>query len=151
MRCPKCDRSDFKTAEPCSKCQFSGDSVLIAELAHIGWLLNEIDTWGIFGFRDTLKGRIQKKYILRKKELEIELGLRLPVFSENEARQAWPELYKLEALRRKLDEWLDAGYLKLSVMHSLPGQYRNRLDELINGYKVSTGPSIPGTMQTVWK
>ena len=46
MHCPKCQRSGYSPDQPCSNCEFSGDAALIEELAHINWVLDDLEILG---------------------------------------------------------------------------------------------------------
>ena len=88
MRCPNCNQLGYQFPKPCPNCQFSDVENLDEELTHIDWLLNEIDTWTMLSRK--AQAGIRRRYVERKRALEIELGLRLPPFSRAEARAAWP-------------------------------------------------------------
>ncbi|MBI1878107.1 MAG: hypothetical protein HYR94_07760, partial [Chloroflexi bacterium] len=131
MRCPNCDQPTYFPSQPCSNCQFNGDPTLIEELDHIDWVLAEIDTWSKLGVTSFNRGLIQQRYTARQRELEIVLGLRLPPFTPEEARDAWPEFFQHEALRQKMAEWLAASLIDPSTTQTLVDQTTHRIDELL--------------------
>src|SRR5689334_17462208 len=110
MRCHRCDQPFYVLNEPCPQCGFGGDPALIEELAHIKWVLNEIAGWS--GLSPHRRETLRQDYLTRQRDLEIKLGLRKPPFTDEQAAQAWPNLFQQEALLQKLNEWLEAGLLK---------------------------------------
>lgn len=130
MHCPKCQQSDYSPEKPCSKCQFSGETALIEELAHINWILIDLETWGKAELPTIAWLHFREQYETRKKNLEIELGLRLPPFTVAEAQVAWIKLYRYETLDQKISEWLKAGDLDPSTSRLLANQLRERIDGL---------------------
>jgi len=131
MHCPSCDRAQYSSTEPCPDCGVSGDPALIEELSHLDWVLDEIDTWAVQGLRDTVRERLWKRYADRQRELEVALGLRLPLFSEKEARQAWPQLFQLEALRSRVIRWLQKGLLTSDDAQRYLDRLTDQIDDLL--------------------
>ncbi|MBN1584503.1 MAG: hypothetical protein JXA89_27605, partial [Anaerolineae bacterium] len=130
MRCPSCDQASYDPSKPCPNCRFSGDPGLVEELAHIEWMLGEIDAWQAFEAHPVTQKRLKKRYAARQRELEIELGLRLPPFSDKEARRAWPEMDRYQFLRGKMAEWLESGLLNPTNSQPVVDQVVGRIDEL---------------------
>ena len=77
MRCPSCDQTGYDPAKSCPHCRFRGDPELVQALAHIDWVLGEIDAWRAYEAHPVTKERLRKRYTARQRQLEIELGLRL--------------------------------------------------------------------------
>jgi len=128
MRCPNCNRLGFQYPTPCPHCQFQDATKLAQELAHVEWLLDEIDTWGdILGRKS--RQLVQQKYTNQKRELEIALGLRLPLFTPEEAKWAWPQLIQFEVLLQKLSGWSAAGLLNPATGQVTITQARYQIEE----------------------
>jgi hypothetical protein len=146
MRCPNCDQPTYYPPQPCPTCQFDGDPTLIEELGRIGWVLNEINTWWqTLGVKPYDLKLIQQKYIARQQELEIVLLLRLPPFTPEEARNAWPELFRREALLQKITEWLAAGLIKPTATQKMVDQATHQVDDLFEQLEGHPRPNYPQT------
>ncbi|MBE7473847.1 MAG: hypothetical protein DPW09_08760 [Anaerolineae bacterium] len=146
MPCPNCAQPTYDPLQPCPVCQFSGDPALIQELDRIEWLLAEIDTWWAgLGVRPYDLKLIRQKYITRLRELEIALKLRLPPFTPEEARRAWPELFHREALLQKIGEWLAAGLIDPSITQPLVDQTTRQVDDLLEQLEDYPRPDYPQT------
>jgi hypothetical protein len=143
MRCPKCNQQFYDAYKPCSICQFSGDSALVEEWSHIGWLLNEQAIWQIIE-ADTWQ-RLRQNYTERQKKIEIKLGLRLPPFTREEARQAWTRLVQQETLLKKMERWLEMGLLKPAVSQALVDRSRQQVDEILERMEGHLRSSPPQT------
>lgn len=104
MRCPRCDQAGFNLDTHCSQCGFSGSAAQLEELAHIAYLLGEMESWT--GLEPTALGGVQDRYRRRRKELEVSLGLRPPLFSAEEAYELRRQLYFIEQLQAHVDDWL---------------------------------------------
>ena len=104
MRCPRCDQAGFDPDTHCSWCRFSGPAAQVEELAHIAYLLGEIESWT--GLEPTTLGGVQDRYRRRRKELEVSLGLRPPPPSAEEAHELRWQLYCLQQLQAHVDDWL---------------------------------------------
>lgn len=145
MRCPNCDDPTFEPGEPCPACQFNGDPAQIEELAHVEWILSEIDGWQKFEIGFQHRQTLRQEYIARQRELEISLGLRLPPFTEDEAREAWPELRQRETLLQKMAEWLEAGLTAPVPAQRVVEQARQQVDELLEQLEGHPRPTYPKT------
>ncbi|MEJ2557575.1 MAG: hypothetical protein P8186_15380, partial [Anaerolineae bacterium] len=143
MHCPRCGQPTYHLAEPCSQCQFTGDPALIEELAHVDWVLDEIDAWQILDVE--AQQTLQQEYITRQRELEIALGLRLPPFSQEEAGKAWPELIQREMLLQKMAGWLVAGLVDPAATQSVVDQANLQVDELSERLEDHPRPTYPQT------
>ncbi len=109
MRCPRCNREGLNPYGTCSHCQFSGTPGHIEELGHVAYLLSEIETWQEIeaAARDSLR----RRYLARREELEIDLGVRLPPLSAQEAQKLQWELVCLETLRHEVAGWQNRGWV----------------------------------------
>jgi hypothetical protein len=145
MRCPSCDQPNYLPSEPCPGCQFSGDPALIEELAHVDWILHEIDAWSTLGVREGPRQHIREKYLLRQRKLEIALELRLPPFTRSQAHQAWPELFRHQALTQWLDRSVDAGLLDRTASQAFRDRIRDHADELSERLEGHPRPDRPQT------
>ncbi|MBU1662336.1 MAG: hypothetical protein KKD28_12790 [Chloroflexi bacterium] len=145
MNCPKCNHSGYSPAEPCAHCQFSGDLVLIEELLHIEWVLSEIHTWGDFDVQAANRQHLLDKYTARRREIEVAVGLRLPAFTEEEARRAWPLLDRLAVLRGQMAQWRADGLLNSGNAQPIEDQLRGQTDELIERLEDRPRDEIPRT------
>ncbi|HXV99798.1 MAG TPA: hypothetical protein VEC93_15380, partial [Anaerolineae bacterium] len=146
MRCPNCDHPTYYPPQPCLTCQFNGDPALIEELDHIEWILHEINTWWqTLGVKPYDLKLIQQKYITRQRELEIALGLRLPPFTPEEARNAWPELFQREALLQKIAAWLAAGLINPATTQKMVDQATQQVNDLLEQLEDHPRPIYPQT------
>lgn len=59
---------------PCPDCGFSGPTDAVEELAHIRYLLAELEGWEVPG---TVREQLRARYVRRARELEVALGLAL--------------------------------------------------------------------------
>ena len=130
MHCPKCQRSGYSPDQPCSNCEFSGDAALIEELAHIHWVLDDLDTWGKTDLPAVAWLQFREKYETRRQNLEIDLELRFPALSAEEAQEAWIKLFRYETLDQLLAGWLAAGQLDPEISRFLVNQLHERIEDL---------------------
>ena len=131
MNCPKCNQPDYRPGTTCVQCHFNADPGKIEELGRIRWVLTEIDSWARAAIPADSQTRLRQEYQTRQRDLEIELGLRLPLYTNAEAQQAWPELARHEALLEKLGQWLQDGLLKPEVSAPIVAQYHAQTEEYI--------------------
>lgn len=80
-------------------------------LSRLEWLLSELDTWNSLGLGKEAAAGVREHYLARLYQLQTDLGLRWPRFTDAEAKAAWPELIQLETLFQRIDEWTKADYL----------------------------------------
>jgi len=109
MRCPNCDQAVDDFSYPCPACGLSGDPVQLEELARLKWLLAEISGWQFSVEAD--RQQLEARYLDRRGELEIALGLRLPPVAPAEAEPLWRELIHREILSQRLPAWSESGLL----------------------------------------
>jgi hypothetical protein len=133
MRCVSCDEPIYRLDEPCPHCQFKGDPALVEELTQVNWMLGEIANWQTL--TAAARHKITQTYTARQRELEVKLGLRLSPFSDEEARKAWPELFRREALLQQTSEWLQAGLVTPAAASAL------RLSLCGNSFNAAPSPS----------
>ncbi len=109
MRCPRCRQEGFYPHTSCTQCGFTGLPGQVEELSHIAYLLGELETWQEIGpgARDV----IRRRYLARREDLEIALGLRRSRLSAEEAVKLQWELMCLEALGPEVDRWRDQGWV----------------------------------------
>jgi hypothetical protein len=143
MRCVRCDQPITSFTEPCPHCQFQGVPALVEELLHINWLLGELDSRTIL-FAES-QDRLRQQYSVRQRELKVELGLRQPPFSEEQARQAWPELFHLQALLQKTSEWLVAGLVAPTVTQPIVNRASQQVHDLLEQLEGHARPDYPQT------
>lgn len=146
MHCPKCDSPEYEIPAPCPNCGFKAAPAQLEELAHLNWLLNQIDTWDALGINQTGRQRLQQAYTTRKQELEVAIGLRLPPFTPQEAREAWPDLIHREILLEKVGNWLAQGLVHPAATQLMVDQARRQMDELqeqLAGHKRPPYPHTP--------
>ncbi|NJN99423.1 MAG: hypothetical protein HC875_37660, partial [Anaerolineales bacterium] len=146
MHCPNCAHPNYDLLQSCPACHFSGDPLFIEELDRIEWLLAEIDQWepGL-GVSPENLNLIRQKYTARRRELEITLNLRLPPFTLEEARLAWPQLFQREALLQKMGEWLAAGQIDPLSTQALVDQTSQQVEDLLEQLEGQPRPGYPQT------
>ena len=132
MQCPRCKGSLFHEGPidraTCSNCGFSGESALLEELTHIKYLLGELAGWREIA--PAVRERLRIRYLRRREELEVTLGLRLPPLDPEEARQARWELICLEALIEEATYWVESGWVKPEPAQELIARSSTRAEEL---------------------
>ncbi len=143
MHCPKCQQSGYAPDKPCSKCEFSGDAAQIEALGHIAWVLDDLETWGKTDLPAIAWLQFKEQYENRKKNLEMELGLRLPPFTAEEAQAAWIKLYRYEILDQKLTEWIAAGVIDSEISGLLVNQLQERMAGLTARLTALFQPEAP--------
>jgi hypothetical protein len=109
MRCPRCYRESFSPYGTCAHCQFSGTPHQIEELGHVAYLLGELDAWQNVG--PNTRKWIRERYLRRREELEIDLGLRPPPLTPEEARKVQWDLFCLAEFLKEIDHWSEAGWI----------------------------------------
>ncbi len=92
---------------PCPGCGFSGPPEAAEELAHVRYLLAELDQWPseVPGLSPVAVARLRDRYTRRQRELEIALGLRPPPPTPEEARELARQLTRLETTLDFLRRW----------------------------------------------
>jgi hypothetical protein len=99
--------------------------------------------WKVLYSKD--RERIRQDYISRQKNLEIALGLRLPPFSKEEAREAWPELIQRETLLQEMAEWFAARLVNQALIHTLHDQINQQVSDLLEQLDGHHRPRDPET------
>ncbi|MCX7683277.1 MAG: hypothetical protein N2508_15150, partial [Anaerolineae bacterium] len=112
----------------CPECGFSGPAARLEELAHLHFLLGEMANWT--ELPPTLRDRLQARYLRRRRELEIALGLREPPPSPEEARLALQERLRLRQLLRLLDVWQERSWIHPAAAGAQAERVKARLREL---------------------
>ncbi|MDY7077796.1 MAG: hypothetical protein SXV54_12820, partial [Chloroflexota bacterium] len=128
LKCPDCDHEGLIPPTLCPECGFSGPLSQVEELAHVRYLLGELDEWQ--DISTAAKKRLQARYLRRRRELEIELGLRLPPLTPEKARDALQERLRLQQLLHLLDRWIERGWIRPYAADVLIAQSRERVEEL---------------------
>ncbi len=107
MQCPRCGRGDWAPPAPCPDCEFAGPPEAAEELAHVRYLLAELDRWPseIPGLSPTAVARLRARYTRRQRELEVALELRPPPPTPEEAQELARELARLETTLDFLRRW----------------------------------------------
>jgi len=141
MRCLSCDQPIANLNEPCPHCQFQGDPALIEELSHVNWLMAQLDSLTTLG--DAPRQVLQQTYAQRQRELEAQLGLRLPPFTQERALLAWPQLINRELLLERLGGWLAAGLTDPAATQPLVDETREQADELLEQLEGHARPDYP--------
>jgi hypothetical protein len=128
LQCPRCGHEGLIDRATCSNCDFSGEPALLEELSHIKYLLGELAGWREIA--PAVRERLRTRYLRRRDELEVSLGLRLPPLSLEEARQARWELTCLEGLIEETAHWLESGWAKPESAQELIERSRRAAEEL---------------------
>ena len=129
MNCPKCGSENYSPSSPCEECHFHGDVAAVEEFLHVNWLLGEMETWGKLPFRGMGQDCIQNIYTKRKRDLEVDLGLRPPLFSDEEALGGWMEIFRAKRLLRRLKQWGDEEVLHEGEAQTLRNSLTAKIDE----------------------
>ncbi len=141
MKCPRCGHEELIPPHPCPECDFAGSLSQIEELAHVRYLLGELARWQEIS--SAAKERLQKRYLQRWRELEIELGLRLPPFTPDEARHAAREKLRLQQLLHLLPHWETRSWIKPDAANDLAAHSRARIKELATRLAEPDTPLVP--------
>jgi hypothetical protein len=132
LQCPRCKGSLLHEGPvdqaTCSNCGFSGASSLLEELTHIQYLLGELAGWQEIA--PAVGERLRIRYLRRREELEVALGLRLPPFDPEEAAQARWELLCLEELIEEVTHWVESGWARPEPAQELIERSSMRAEEL---------------------
>ena len=154
MQCPKCERENFESDKPCPQCGFQGDMNKLDELGHLQWLLSQMDGWGELDIDPATISKLKKMHTAHLKDTQVALGLRLPSYKPEEVGKAWIELFHLETLFEKVEEWRIAGCFNpemgssdpVKAQRAVADELRKRLEE----YQRPTHPQTdPGRLKTV--
>lgn len=109
MHCPRCNQGEVDGGVACTHCGFTGPPDQVEELAHVIYLLDELETWR--GIRKSDRSWLRARYLRRRQELEIALGLRAPPLTASEARKLQWELFCLGELQQEVGFWLEEGWV----------------------------------------
>jgi hypothetical protein len=148
MRCVKCGEPIRSLDEPCPHCQFRGDPALIEELGYIKWLLGQIDSLNKIGIPNV---RLAEFYRARQRELEIQLGFRLPALTPDQVWQTQAALVQREAILRKIDEWLAVGLINRDAIQPILAETRVSARPAKATRKFRAPPFIRAQIQTILK
>jgi hypothetical protein len=140
LRCPQCGYDELTPPVPCPLCSFTGSLSEIEELGHIQYLLEESAQWPEIS--SSTRVRVQSRYIRRRRELEIELGLRSPPLSLEEARSAARERFRLRLLLTLLADWVTHGWIKPDAARILTTQTEKHVDEIRARLSEPNTPSV---------
>ena len=110
MRCPRCNQEGLNPYGVCARCEFSGSPGRIEELGHIAYLLGELETWCEIGMLD--RNSLRERYLGRRQDLEVDLGLRLPPLTGEQVHKLHWELFCLEKLQEEVALWLELGWVR---------------------------------------
>jgi hypothetical protein len=128
LKCPRCGDEKLVPPDPCPNCSFSGPPVQIEELGHVRYLLKELAGWQDLG--QTARDRLRARYLRRQRQLEIELGLRPPPLSPEEARDAAKEILRLQQLVRLLNQWHVQDWIEPGAADDLATRTHERISEV---------------------
>ncbi len=128
MRCPQCGHEHLHPPAPCPDCGFTGDAARLEELAHVAYLLAELDSWG--GLPRGMVERLRARYTQRRDELEVALGLRPRPLAPDEVRPAWQEVRCLDVLLARLPAWTEKGWVRPEAAQALIARSQKRRQDL---------------------
>ncbi|MEJ2734286.1 MAG: hypothetical protein P8189_12095, partial [Anaerolineae bacterium] len=140
MRCPRCNAEGLNPYSTCAKCQFRGSPQQIEELAHISFLLGEMGSWTDIG--PVAQMLLRARYLKRREDLEISLGLRAAPLTAKEARELQWELFQLESFRDRVGRWLEQGWVGHDAADRLRQGTKKRVEVLLD--RLTDAPSAPG-------
>lgn len=98
------------------------------ELAHVRYLLGEIDSWTDLGAN--VRVSVRARYQRRQRELEVQLGLRLPPLTAQEAQEANREVLYLSQELQLLEMWGERGWMSLEWTAKMRNLHRERIQDL---------------------
>jgi hypothetical protein len=75
-------------------------------------------------------GRLRARYLRQQRRLEVELGLRPPPLSPEEARDAVRERWRLRQLLYFIAQWSERGWIRPYGADELISQSQERVEEL---------------------
>ena len=133
MRCPRCNAEGLNPYGTCAKCQFSGLPHQIEELGHIAFLLGELETWRDVG--SLARNMLRERYLSRREELEISLGLQAPPLTAKEARELQWELFRLVSFQDRVRTWSEQGWIRDDSADRLRQGTKKRVETLRNRLK----------------
>jgi len=143
VRCVSCDQPISSLAEPCPHCEFQGDPALVEELLHVNWLLDQIAHLASLGAES--QRLLSKIFTQRQHELQVQLGLRLPPFTPEQARQAWPALFHRQALLQRIGVWRALELVHPDVAQTMVDEVSEQVDELTERLQGHVRPAYPQT------
>jgi len=110
MHCPRCNRDGFRVEAACPACGFHGPPDTLRELDRLTFLLAEMETWR--EVPPKARRSLRRRYEARRRQVEIELGLRPPPLSPAEIRRRRWEIVCLDRFRAEVNEWQRQGWLR---------------------------------------
>lgn len=128
MKCPRCDCEELTPPAPCPECGFSGPLPQIEELTHVQYLLQELAGWRELS--SAVRDRLRTRYLRRQRKLEVELELRPPPLTPEEARHAAREKLCLQQLLYLLNHWNERGWIRRDAADDLAAHSRERIEAL---------------------
>ncbi len=140
MRCVKCDEPISQFGTPCPHCHFDGNPILVEELVHIQWLLAQFPTLNTMGVQTV---RLEQHYNARRRELETQLGLRLPSLTPAQLREFYAALAHNKTLLRLIQDWSSADWLQREQVEPILAEIHEQIRELqrqLDGYTFPTYP-----------
>ena len=143
MRCVSCDQPISTLTEPCPHCDYQGAPLLVEELLHVNWLLDQLAHLTSVDLDS--RRFLSKMYAQRQRELEIELGLRLPPFTDEQARQAWPDVLHHQALLQRMGVWRALELVKPAIAQAMVDETTEQVDEWLDRLQGRTPPRYPQT------
>jgi len=128
LKCPRCGHEELTPPASCPECGFSGPLPQLEELAHIQYLLGELAGWQEVS--PAVRERLQAYYLRRQRGLEVELELRPPPLTPQEAHDAAKEVLRLRQLLYLLGQWHGRGWVRPDGAGDLAARSRERIKEL---------------------
>jgi len=141
LKCPRCDCEELALPAPCPECGFSGPLSQIEELAHVQYLLQELAGWQEVS--STVRDRLRTRYLRHRRKLEVELELRPPPLTPEEARHAAREVLRLRQLLTLLSRWSEHGWVKRDAADDLTARTRERVKKLRAHLTEPDTPPVP--------
>jgi hypothetical protein len=141
MRCPRCSQEGLSPYAVCARCGFSGAPGQVEDLAHVAYLLGELETWREIG--DSARDRLRTRYLNRRRQLEVDLGLRQPPLTAVEAHKLQWELFCLGELQEEVAFWLEQGWVHPEPAERLR-QGANKRAETLRRRLVADAHATPG-------
>jgi hypothetical protein len=141
MRCPRCNREGLHPYATCTHCGFTGPPGQVEELGHVAYLLGEVETWR--EVKPSAREQLRARYLRRREELELALGLRPPPLAAADVHKLQWEVFCLGELQGEAAHWLGWGWVRPEPAGRLRRSAAKRAETLQKRLADADAPSAP--------